>query len=152
MKPAIVVAFASSILFSMSTASQAQEPCWSVLRSKFGPDIKAAVDKADPCKNVPGGFDVKKSFTVDTLDLCTAPNGVMIKSKATLECRTGDNAFIKTSIRGDAEAELVLDIGACKITDSKISIGGRMGQIASLQKSIRDLAQKAIDDICRPTN
>ncbi|WP_051000069.1 hypothetical protein [Sinorhizobium fredii] len=149
------VAAAILVLAAASVTVQAQETCWSLLKSKFGPEVRAAIDKADPCKHMPGGLDVTKTFKINSLDICTAVNGVKIKADTTVACRTGDKAFIQASIEGGAEGEIELDIGACKVTDSQITIKGDIGQAASnistLQAAIRDFGQKKLDEICRPT-
>ncbi|RVG88458.1 hypothetical protein CN221_27370 [Sinorhizobium meliloti] len=149
------VAAATLVLVAASVTVQAQETCWSILKSKFGSEIAAAIDMADPCKDMPGGFDVTKTFKINSLDICTALNGVKIKADTTVACRTGNNAFIQASIEGGAEGEVEVDIGACKITNSQINIKGDIGQVASntstLQTAIRDFGQKKLDEICRPT-
>lgn len=153
-KPAARVSAAIIVaLFSLSGIAKADETCWSILKSKFGPNVIKAIDKADPCKNVPGGFDVKEEFTVRTLDLCSAPSGVKIISEARVECRTSDSAFFKASVKGDLLAEVELDIGACKIVDSNVSVKGAIGELLSgsnvVQKSIQIFAQQKLNEMCK---
>lgn len=130
----------------------AADDCWSLLDSRFGPDLKAAVGEADPCRKMKGGLDVTKEFQVTVLNLCTASKGVKVTAEAKISCKTGDAALFKASVSGNLIADLTVDVGACKITDSNISIGGSVGEflssLADFQDAARGFAQAKLTEVC----
>lgn len=139
--------------FVVSDAAAQSPTCWSLLQSKFGPEIKRSVDEANPCEKMPGGFDHKDRFDVTGFDLCTAPNGVTINAHASLACKSG-HGIIQASVSGKLDASVTLDVGACKITDSHIAISGDvgkyLGELGQMQELARAFAQKKISEICGP--
>jgi hypothetical protein len=141
--------------FAVTDAAAQPAPCWSLLQSKFGPEIKRSVDEANPCEKMPGGFDHKDHFDVTAFDLCTAPNGVIINAQASLACKSG-HGILQASVSGKLDASVTLDIGACKITDSHIAISGDvgkyLGEIGQMQELARAFAQKKISEICGPAH
>ncbi|MGH0347398.1 hypothetical protein NKY44_26910 [Sinorhizobium meliloti] len=128
------------------------EGCWSLLESKFGPDVRKAVGDADPCKSLKVGFDVKQKFEITSLDICTHVNGVTLRTKANVSCRTGDGAFFKASVGGTLTGQMSLDIGACKVVSSDVQISGALGEILAgipeLQEAARLFAQSKLSEIC----
>jgi hypothetical protein len=139
---------------AVTDAGAQPAPCWSLLQSKFGPEIKRSVDEANPCEKMPGGFDHKDRFEVTAFDLCTAPNGVIINAQASLACKS--HGILQASVSGKLDASVTLDIGACKITDSHIAISGDvgkyLGEIGQMQDVARAFAQKKISEICGPAH
>ena len=153
-RSAIWMALSAVLLISTAASAAAQPaPCWSLLQSKFGPEIKRSVDEANPCEKMPGGFNHKDHFDVTAFDLCTAPNGVVINAQANLACKSG-HGIIQASVSGKLDASVTLDIGACKITDSHIAINGDvgkyLGELGQMQDLARAFAQKKISEICAP--
>jgi hypothetical protein len=140
--------------FVVSDAAAQPAPCWSLLQSKFGPEIKRSVDEANPCEKMPGGFDHKDHFDVTAFDLCTAPNGVIINAQASLACKS--HGILEASVSGKLDASVTLDIGACKITYSHIAISGDvgkyLGELGQMQELARAFAQKKISEICGPAH
>jgi hypothetical protein len=148
------MALSAVLLISTAASAAAQPaPCWSLLQSKFGPEIKRSVDEANPCEKMPGGFNHKDHFDVTAFDLCTAPNGIVINAQASLACKSG-HGIIQASVSGKLDASVTLDIGACKITDSHIAISGDVGkyigELGQMQDLARAFAQKKISEICAP--
>ncbi|MBD9541323.1 hypothetical protein IB276_17855 [Ensifer sp. ENS04] len=148
--PSLLVSITATALVCPGVATA--NSCWSLLDSKFGADIKAAVTNADPCKKMKGGIDVTEKFQINVLDLCTAPQGVKVIVAGNMTCRTGDAAMIKASASGSLEADMTVDVGACKITHSEVKIGGAIGKFVSsmsnFQDAARGFAQAKLTDMC----
>ncbi|MDE1995872.1 MAG: hypothetical protein KGI75_25460 [Rhizobiaceae bacterium] len=139
----------SPLPVSSAQAQAAPGSCWSLLQSKYGPQIEKSVNEADPCKKLPG-VDHKENFEVKTLDVCSAPNGVQINARANLACQS--HGVLKATVKGELEASVTVDLGACKITDSRVAINGPIGQLLSgvgeMQELARGFAQAKISEIC----
>jgi hypothetical protein len=118
--------------FVVSDAAAQPAPCWSLLQSKFGPEIKRSVDEANPCEKMPGGFDHKDHFDVTAFDLCTAPNGVIINAQASLACKSHGILDSHIAISGD--------------------VGKYLGELGQMQELARAFAQKKISEICGPAH
>ncbi|MFT4180612.1 MAG: hypothetical protein QM636_01710 [Rhizobium sp.] len=147
---------ATAIVLSMSpmvaTQAQAQAApgsCWSLLQSKFGPQIEKSVNEADPCKKLPG-VDHKEKFEVKSLDVCSAPGGVQINARADLACKS--HGVLQATLKGQLEASVTVDVGACRITDSHVGVSGPIGELISsvggMQELARGFAQAKISEIC----
>lgn len=124
--------------------------CWSLLHSKFGPEIEKSVNEADPCKKLPG-VDHKDKFEVKSLDVCDGPNGgVQINAQAEMACKS--HGVLKTTIKGQLDASMTVDVGSCHITDMHLGINGPIGDLISsvggLQDLARGFAQAKISEIC----
>ncbi|MBB3423305.1 hypothetical protein [Rhizobium sp. BK312] len=131
-------------------AEAAPGSCWSLLQSKFGPEIEKSVNEADPCKKLPG-VDHKDKFEVKSLDVCDGPNGgVQINAHAEMACKS--HGVLKTTIKGELDASMTVDVGACHITDLHLGINGPIGELISsvggLQELARGFAQAKISEIC----
>ena len=155
-RPATPMALSIVLMLSVASHAAAQPaPCWSLLQSKFGPEIKRSVDEANPCEKMPGGFDHKDHFDVTAFDLCTAPNGVLINAQASLACKSG-HGILQASVSGKLDASVTLDVGACRITDSHIAISGDvgkyLGELGQMQEVARAFAQKKMSEICGPAH
>lgn len=137
------------------TAAMAAPSCWSLLQSKYGPGILKAVDEADPCAKIPG-FEQKERFNLTGLDLCTAPDGVQINATADLACKSGAHGGLLKGMgmSGKLQASMSVDVGACKVTDARVSVSGPVGALLSsvgeIQGLARNFAQKKISEICAP--
>lgn len=135
------------------TAAVAAPSCWSLLQSKYGPGILHAVDEADPCAKMPG-FDQKERFNLTGLDLCTAANGVQINAQADLACKSSSHGGLLKGMemKGKLEASMTVDIGACKVTDTHVSVSGPVGEllasVGDIQGLARNFAQKKISEVC----
>ena len=151
---------ATAFTLTHTAANAAAPGCWSLLTSKYGPSILRAVEEADPCAKMPG-FQEKENFNLTGLDLCTAPNGVEIEAQADLACKSTAHGggFLKgllkgAEMRGKLQASMTVDVGACRITDSHVSVSGPVGEILSsvgdIQGLARTFAQKKISEICGP--
>lgn len=144
-----VVVPLSPLPMAASEAQAAPGSCWSLLQSKFGPQIEKSIDEADPCKKLPG-LDHKESFEVKSLDLCTAPNGVQINAHADLACQS--HGVLKATVKGQLDASVTVDIGACRITDSRVAVGGAIGdlisQVGGMQELAREFAQRKVSELC----
>jgi hypothetical protein len=136
-------------------AAMAAPSCWSLLQSKYGPGILHAVEEADPCAKMPG-FEQKERFDLTGLDLCTAANGVQINAQADLACKSGAHGGLLKgmAMSGKLEASMTVDVGACKITDSRVSVSGPVGElltsVGDIQGLARKFAQKKISEVCGP--
>lgn len=135
-----------------ATQAQAQAApgsCWSLLQSKFGPQIEKSVNEADPCKKLPG-LDHKEKFEVKSLDVCSAPGGVQINARADLACKS--HGVLQATVKGQLEASVTVDVGACRITDSHVGVSGPIGELISsvggMQELARGFAQAKISEIC----
>jgi len=158
--PFLATALLAASLCLPQTAAHAAAPsCWSLLTSKYGPGILHAVEEADPCAKMPG-FEQKESFNLTGLDLCTAAEGVRIEAQADLACKsTTHGGLLKgllkgAEMRGKLEASMTVDVGACRITDSHVSVSGPVGElltsVGDIQGLARGFAQKKISEICGP--
>lgn len=154
LRPALAVATLAG--FSLpNTAAMAAPSCWSLLQSKYGPGILKAVDEADPCAKMPG-FEKKERFDLTGLDLCTAPDGVQINATADLACKSGSHGGLLKGMgmSGKLQASMTVDVGACKITDSHVSVSGPVGElltsVGDIQNLARNFAQKKISEVCGP--
>ncbi len=148
---------ASAVVLPLSPLPMAATPaeaapgsCWSLLQSKFGPQIEKSVNEADPCKKLPG-VDHKDKFEVKSLDVCDGPNdGVQINAHAEMACKS--HGVLKTTIKGQLDASMTVDVGACHITDLHLGINGPIGELISsvggLQELARGFAQAKISEIC----
>jgi hypothetical protein len=148
----LAIAFALPLSPLPTTSAQAQAApgsCWSVLQSKFGPQIEKSVNEADPCKKLPG-LDHKEKFEVKSLDVCSAPGGVQINARADLACKS--HGIVQATVKGQLEASVTVDAGACRITDSHVGVSGPIGdlisQVGGLQELARGFAQAKISEIC----
>jgi hypothetical protein len=155
-RPALRIALSAAVLgLVVSDVAAQPAPCWSLLQSKFGPEIKRSVDEANPCEKMPAGFDHKDHFDVTAFELCTAPNGVLINAQASLACKSG-HGILQASVSGKLDASVTVDIGACRITDSHIAISGDvgkyLGEIGQMQDVARAFAQKKMSEICGPAH
>ncbi len=140
----------SPLPLTATSAKAAPGSCWSLLQSKFGPEIEKSVNEADPCKKLPG-VDHKDKFEVKSLDICDAPNGgVQINARAEMACKS--HGVLKTTIKGELDASMTVDVGACHITDLHVGINGPIGELISsvggLQDLARGFAQAKISEIC----
>ncbi|MGV2080925.1 MULTISPECIES: hypothetical protein [unclassified Rhizobium] len=136
------------------TAAMAAPSCWSLLQSKYGPGILKAADEADPCAKIPG-FDKKERFNLTGLDLCTAPDGVQINAQADLACKSSSHGLLGgIDMKGKLQASMSVDIGACKVTDARVSVSGPVGELLSsvgdIQNLARNFAQRKISEVCGP--
>nr|WP_210384260.1 hypothetical protein [Rhizobium sp. RCAM05973] len=139
----------SPLPIAATPAEAAPGSCWSLLQSKFGPQIEKSVNEADPCKKLPG-VDHKEKFEVKSLDVCSAPGGVQINAHADMACKS--HGVLQTTIKGQLEASITVDVGACRITDLHVGINGPIGELISsvggLQELARGFAQAKISEIC----
>ncbi|NTF42277.1 hypothetical protein A6U86_06710 [Rhizobium sp. AC27/96] len=140
----------SPLPMAATPAEAAPGACWSLLQSKFGPQIEKSVNEADPCKKLPG-VDHKEKFEVKSLDVCDGPTGnVQINAHAEMECKS--HGFLKTTLKGQLDASMTVDVGACHITDLRLGINGPIGELISsvggLQDLARGFAQAKISEIC----
>lgn len=140
----------SPLPIAATPAEAAPGSCWSLLQSKFGPQIEKSVNEADPCKKLPG-VDHKEKFEVKSLDVCDGPTGdVQINAHAEMECKS--HGLLKTTIKGQLDASMAVDVGACHITDLRLGINGPIGELISsvggLQDLARGFAQAKISEIC----
>lgn len=140
----------SPLPMAATPAEAAPGTCWSLLQSKFGPQIEKSVNEADPCKKLPG-VDHKEKFEVKSLDVCNGPGGnVQINAHAEMECKS--HGLLKTTIKGQLDASMTVDVGACHITDLHLGINGPIGELISsvggLQEVARSFAQAKISEIC----
>jgi hypothetical protein len=140
----------SPLPMAATPAEAAPGSCWSLLQSKFGPQIEKSVNEADPCKKLPG-VDHKEKFEVKSLDVCDGPTGnVQINAHAEMECKS--HGLLKTTIKGQLDASMTVDVGACHITDLRLGINGPIGELISsvggLQDLARGFAQAKISEIC----
>lgn len=147
---AAVVLPLSPLPLTATSAKAAPGSCWSLLQSKFGPEIEKSVNEADPCKKLPG-VDHKDKFEVKSLDICDALNGgVQINARAEMACKS--HGVLKTTIKGELDASMTVDVGACHITDLHVGINGPIGELISsvggLQDLARGFAQAKISEIC----
>ncbi|MBN8951517.1 MULTISPECIES: hypothetical protein [unclassified Rhizobium] len=152
-----MVLLAGAIVLPLSPLPMAAPPaqaapgsCWSLLHSKFGPQIEKSVNEADPCKKLPG-VDHKDQFEVKSLDVCDGPNGgVQINAHADMACKS--HGILKTTIKGQLDASMTVDVGSCHITDLHVGINGPIGELISsvdgLQELARGFAQAKISEIC----
>lgn len=152
-----VAILASAIVLPLSplpmiaaAAEAAPGSCWSLLHSKFGPEIEKSVNEADPCKKLPG-VDHKDKFEVKSLDVCDGPNGgVQINAHAEMACKS--HGVLKATIKGELDASMTVDVGACHITDLHLGVNGPIGALISsvggLQELARGFAQAKISEIC----
>jgi hypothetical protein len=140
-----------SLITALPVSASAAPACWSLLQSKYGPGIEKSVDEADPCKKLPG-LDHKEKFELKSLDLCSAPSGVQINARADLACKSGSHGLLKADVRGELEASVSVDIGACKVTDAHVGvsgpIGGLLSSVGEIQGLAREFAQRKISEIC----
>ncbi|MDK4737788.1 hypothetical protein QA648_08150 [Rhizobium sp. CB3171] len=146
------IAFAvplSPLPMASAQAQSAPGSCWSLLQSKFGPQIEKSVNEADPCKKLPG-LDHKEKFEVKSLDLCSAAGGVQVNARADLACKS--HGIVQATVKGQLEASVTVDVGACKITDSHVGVSGPIGDLISsvggIQELARSFAQAKISEIC----
>ena len=55
---------------------------------------------------------------------------------------------------GKLQASMTVDVGACKITDSHVSVSGPVGElltsVGDIQNLARNFAQKKISEVCGP--
>ena len=139
----------SPLPMAATPAQAAPGSCWSLLQSKFGPQIEKSVNEADPCKKLPG-LDRKEKFEVKSLDVCSAPGGVQINARADLACKS--HGVLQATVKGQLEASVTVDVGACRITDSHVGISGPIGDLISsvggMQELARGFAQEKISEIC----
>ncbi len=140
----------SPLPMSARPAQAAPGSCWSLLQGKFGPQIEKSVNEADPCQKLPG-VDHKDKFEVKSLDVCDAPGGgVQINAHADMACKS--HGVLKTTIKGELDASMTVDVGACRITDMHLGINGPIGELISsvggLQDLARGFAQAKISEIC----
>lgn len=140
----------SPLPLAATPAEAAPGSCWSLLHSKFGPEIEKSVNEADPCKKLPG-VDHKEKFEVKSLDVCDGPSGgVQINAHAEMACKS--HGLLKTTIKGELDASMTVDVGACHITDLRLGINGPIGELISsvggLQELARGFAQAKISEIC----
>ncbi|PST19074.1 hypothetical protein C7U61_10985 [Rhizobium sp. JAB6] len=140
----------SPLPMAATPAEAAPASCWSLLQSKFGPQIEKSVNEADPCKKLPG-VDHKDQFEVKSLDVCDGPNGgLQINAHAEMACKS--HGVLKTTIKGQLDAAMTVDVGACHITDLHLGINGPIGELISsvggLQEVARGFAQAKISEIC----
>lgn len=149
---AAAVVLSLSPLPMAATPAQAQAApgsCWSLLQSKFGPQIEKSVNEADPCKKLPG-VDHKEKFEVKALDVCSAPGGVQINARADLACKS--HGVLQATVKGQLEASVTVDVGACRITDSHVGVSGPIGELISSVGGMQELAggfaQAKISEIC----
>lgn len=147
---------AAAIILPLSPLPLAATPveaapgsCWSLLQSRFGPQIEKSVNEADPCKKLPG-LDHKEKFEVKSMDVCSAPGGVQITAHADIACKS--HGVLQATIKGQLEASVTVDVGACRITDSHVGISGPIGDLISsvggMQELARGFAQAKISEIC----
>lgn len=147
---AAIVLPLSPLPMAATPAEAAPGSCWSLLQSKFGPEIEKSVNEADPCKKLPG-VDHKEKFEVKSLDVCNGPSGsVQINAHAEMACKS--HGLLKTTIKGQLDASMTVDVGACHITDLHLGINGPIGELISsvggLQELARGFAQAKISEIC----
>lgn len=140
----------SPLPIAATPAQAAPGSCWSLLQSKFGPQIEKSVNEADPCKKLPG-VDHKEKFEIKSLDICDGPSGdVQINAHAEMACKS--HGLLKTTIKGQLDATMTVDVGACHITDLRLGINGPIGELISsvggLQEIARGFAQAKISEIC----
>ncbi|MFK0163219.1 hypothetical protein [Rhizobium sp. NPDC090279] len=147
---AAIVLPLSPLPIASTPAEAAPGSCWSLLHSKFGPQIEKSVNEADPCKKLPG-VDHKDQFEVKSLDVCDGPgSGVQINAHADMACKS--HGILKTTIKGQLDASMTVDVGSCHITDLHVGINGPIGELISsvggLQEVARGFAQAKISEIC----
>ncbi|WP_286203125.1 hypothetical protein [Rhizobium lusitanum] len=147
----------SPLPMASAQAQAAPGSCWSLLQSKFGPQIEKSVNEADPCKKLPG-LDHKEKFEVKSIDVCSAPGGVQITAHADIACKS--HGVLQATVKGQLEASVTVDVGACRITDSHVGISGPIGDLISsvggilissvggMQELARGFAQAKISEIC----
>ena len=97
------------------------------------------------------GCRSQEKFEVKSLDVCDGPTGdVQINAHAEMECKS--HGLLKTTIKGQLDASMTVDVGACHIIDLRLGINGPIGELISsvggLQDLARGFAQAKISEIC----
>jgi hypothetical protein len=110
---------------------------------------------AQLCEQLPMGPNHTRSFKVLSADVCSNGDGVSsIRATALVSCVTGPDALFQTpSIESEVFATASVDIGACRIADADIEIGGELGSLLSglsdTRALARDWAQSQLSRLCR---
>jgi hypothetical protein len=144
----------SAGLFAMSLAP-AWAACRSATESPEWPGIARAMASAQLCEQLPVGPNHTSSFKVLSADVCSNGDGLSsIRATALVSCETGPDALFQTpAIESEVVATASVDIGACRITDADIEIGGELGSLLSglsdTRGLARDWAQSQLSRLCR---
>ncbi len=95
------------------------------------------------------------SLKVVSADVCSTGGGLAsIRATALLTCETGDDALFQMApVEGKVVATVSLDVGACRITDTRIEIDGEIGSLLSglpdTQDFGRNWAQSQLSHLCQ---
>jgi len=140
-----------SILLMGASTAPAQE-CWSLLNTPDWPKIRAAIEQIKVCEALPEGPNQTREFKATEVEICSAPNGLRIRSTVEATCGTSDEAFIPFSIEGTIKPDVTVDVGACQITSFDLDISGEVGSYLSglglLQPVLQGWAQEQLNGIC----
>jgi hypothetical protein len=126
--------------------------CWSILKSPKWDDVRQSLDKAKLCEVLPVGPNRTSKFSISQFDVCDAPGGLRLHVEASLDCKSGGNALIRTKAKASVKADVAVDIGTCTVTESKLEFGGAAGELLAgqpdLQNVARRIAQAKLSELC----
>jgi hypothetical protein len=140
---------------SLLSFAPAMAECRSALSSPEWPRVAKAISSAQLCEQLPLGPNHTARFDVLSVDICSLPSGASsVAAKALLTCESSSDALFQTPpLEGEVVASVMLDIGACRITDANIQISGEIGALLSglqeTQQFARDWAQSRLSSLCR---
>lgn len=139
-----------TVLMGASTAHA--EECWSLLRTPDWPNVRSAIEQIKVCELLPEGPNRTRRFEATQIDVCSASEGVRVKSKLEVTCATSDAAFIRLSVKGTIASDVTIDVGACRITSLDLDISGDVGRYLSglglLQPVLRGWVQEQMNRLC----
>jgi hypothetical protein len=152
-KPSKIVSIAVG-LFVLCQAP-AWAGCKSAMDSPEWPNVARAISTAQLCEQLPMGPNRTSGFRVLSADICSSGDGrASIRTTALLTCETGDDALFQMApVEGKVIATVSLDVGACRITDTRIEIEGEIGSLLSglpdTQDFGRNWAQSQLSHLCQ---
>lgn len=139
------------ILAVSGTTAQA-ETCWSLMDTPDWPNIRASMEQIQICEVLPGGPDRTRRFEPSQIDICSASEGLRVKSRVETTCATSDRAVFKFSVSGNVSSDVTVDVGACRITSLDIGISGDVGKyltnLGLLQPVLLGWAQGQLNRLC----
>jgi len=148
----IMLAAALAALAGLLAGSPASAGCWSILKSPKWAEVQQSLDKTKLCEVLPAGPNRTAKFSVSQFDVCDAPGGLRFHVEASLECKSGGNALIRTKAKSSVKADVAVDIGTCTVTESKLEFGGAAGELLAgqpeLQSVARRIAQAKLSELC----
>lgn len=140
-------------LFTL-TFAPAWANCRSATSSPEWPYVARSVAEAQLCEQLPVGPNRTRSLKVLSADVCSDGGAIStVKATALLTCESDpDSLFHTPPLEGEVVAIVSLDVGACRITDSRIEIGGDIGTLLSglqdTQDVARNWAQSQLSRLC----